>query len=221
MMRKLVLALIALLVIAVAAPATNAQTMNMVRVMHASPDAPAVDVYVNGQSVLTNVPFFAVSNYLSLPDGSYAVAVTPAGKPESDAVLRTTLTVRGGYTGTVAAVGFVQNIEATLFEDNLSPVPAGKARVRIIHASPNAPAVDIKLAGTNTVVVANAPFKAAATVEVDAGTYRFDISPAGQAAVVFTTPALRFESGWVYTLVATGDLNKNFWVQSRVDKVGP
>lgn len=221
MMRKLVLALIALLVIAVAAPATNAQTMNMVRVMHASPDAPAVDVYVNGQSVLTNVPFFAVSNYLSLPDGSYNVAVTPAGKPESDAVLRATLNVRGGYTGTVAAVGFVKNIEAALFEDNLSPVPAGKARVRIIHASPNAPAVDIKLAGTSTVVVANAPFKAAATVEVDAGTYQFDISPAGQSAVVFTTPALRFESGWVYTLVATGDLNKNFWVQSRVDKVGP
>lgn len=221
MMRKLVLALIALLVVAVAAPATSAQTMNMVRVMHASPDAPAVDVYVNGQPVLTNVPFFAVSNYLSLPDGSYAVAITPAGKPESDAVLRATLKVQGGYTGTVAAVGFVNNIDTVLFEDNLSPVPAGKARVRIIHASPNAPAVDIKLAGTSTVVVANAPFKAAATVEVDAGTYQFDISPAGQSAVVFTTPALRFESGWVYTLVATGDLNKNFWVQSRVDKVGP
>ncbi len=221
MMRKLILALIALIVIAAAAPATSAQTMNMVRVMHASPDAPAVDVYVNGQPVLTNVPFFAVSNYLSLPDGSYNVAVTPTGRPEANAVLRATLNVRGGYTGTVAAVGFVSNIEAALFEDNLSPVPAGKARVRIIHASPNAPAVDIKLAGTSTVVVANAPFKAAATVEVDAGTYQFDISPAGQTAVVFTTPPLRFENGWVYTLVATGDLNKNFWVQSRVDKVGP
>ena len=221
MMRKLILALIALIVIAAAAPATSAQTMNMVRVMHASPDAPAVDVYVNGQPVLTNVPFFAVSNYLSLPDGSYNVAVTPTGRPEANAVLRATLNVRGGYTGTVAAVGFVSNIEAALFEDNLSPVPAGKARVRIIHASPNAPAVDIKLAGTRTVVVANAPFKAAATVEVDAGTYQFDISPAGQTAVVFTTPPLRFENGWVYTLVATGNLNKNFWVQSRVDKVGP
>jgi len=221
MMRKLILALIALIVIAAAAPATSAQTMNMVRVMHASPDAPAVDVYVNGQPVLTNVPFFAVSNYLSLPDGSYNVAVTPTGRPEANAVLRATLNVRGGYTGTVAAVGFVSNIEAALFEDNLSPVPAGKARVRIIHASPNAPAVDIKLAGTRTVVVANAPFKAAATVEVDAGAYQFDISPAGQTAVVFTTPPLRFENGWVYTLVATGDLNKNFWVQSRVDKVGP
>ncbi len=222
-MRRMVLALIALvaLVVTVATPAASAQTMNMVRVMHASPDAPAVDIYVNGQAVLRNVPFFAYSDYLSLPDGSYRVAVTPAGKPEADAVLRATLNLSGGFTGTVGAVNFVKNIEAALFQDNLAPVADGKARVRIIHASPNAPAVDIKLAGTSTVVVANAPFKAAATVEVDPGTYKFDISPAGQSAVVFTTPELRFESGWIYTLVATGDLNKNFWVQSRVDKVAP
>lgn len=220
-MKRLALALVALFALALALPsATSAQTMNMVRVMHASPDAPAVDVYVNGEAVLRDVPFFAYSGYLSLPDGTYQVAVTPAGAPLSDAVLTGPLEVRGGFAGTLAAVGFVDDIEAVLYEDDTTPVPAGKARVRVIHASPNAPAVDIKLAGTNTVVVQNAPFKASATVEVDAGTYAFDISPAGQSAVVFTTPELRFESGWSYTLVATGDLEENFWVQSRVDSVG-
>lgn len=219
-MRRLALVLVALFALAAAVPTASAQTMNMVRVMHASPDAPAVDIYVDGNAVLRDVPFFAYSNYLSLPDGTYSIAVTPAGAPVEDAVLSGPLEVRGGYTGTLAAVGFLDDIEAVLYEDNNAPVPAGKARVRVIHASPNAPAVDVKLAGTSTVVVQNAPFKASAYVEVDAGTYQFDISPAGQSAVVFTTPALRFESGWIYTLVATGDLEENFWVQARVDQVG-
>ncbi len=219
-MRRLVLALITLVAVAVLTPAVNAQTMNMVRVMHASPDAPAVDVYVNGTAVLTNVPFFAYSSPLALPDGTYDVAITPAGRPISEAVLSGPLEVSGGYAGTIGAVNFLNDIEVKLFDEDTSPVPAGKTRVRVIHASPNAPAVDIKLAGTSSVVVANAPFKGYATVEVPAGTYSFDISPAGSSAVVFTTPALRFESGWSYTLIATGDLNKNFWVQARVDQAG-
>jgi hypothetical protein len=219
-MRRLALVLLALFAVAFATPPASAQTMNMVRVMHASPDAPAVDVYVNGAAVLTNVSFFAYSSYLSLPDGTYDVAVTPAGASLDDAVIAGPLEVSGGYAGTLAAVNFLDDIEAVLYEDNTDPVPAGKARVRVIHASPNAPAVDVKLAGTSTVVVQNAPFKASAYVEVDPGSYQFDISPAGAAAVVFTTPALRFESGWTYTLVATGDLEQNFWVQARVDSTG-
>jgi hypothetical protein len=219
-MRRFALVLIALVAVAFATPAASAQTMNMVRVMHASPDAPAVDIYVNGSAVLTNVPFFAYSDYLMLPDGTYNIAVTPAGGSLDEAVLAGPLEVSGGYAGTLAAVNFLDNIEAVLYDDNTDPVPAGKTRVRVIHASPNAPAVDVKLAGTSTVVVQNAPFKASAYVEVDAGTYQFDISPTGAADVVFTTPALRFESGWTYTLVATGDLEQNFWVQARVDSVG-
>jgi hypothetical protein len=219
-MRRFALVLLALFALVIAAPAASAQTDNRVRVMHASPDAPNVDVFVNGQAVLTDVPFFAYSDPLSLPDGTYQVAIAPAGAGTDAAVFVGDLTVSGGQNLTVAAMNFVSDLEVYAYEEDVSPVPAGLARVRIIHASPNAPAVDIKLAGTDAVVVAGAAFTDAAILEVDAGTYQFDISPAGSADVVFTTPALRFENGWSYTLVASGDLTKNFWVQSRVDRVG-
>src|SRR5690606_27820043 len=42
-----------------------------VRVVHASPDAPTVDVWVNDALTLENVPFKAVSDYLSVPGGTY------------------------------------------------------------------------------------------------------------------------------------------------------
>jgi hypothetical protein len=220
LMRRFALALLALFALVMVAPAASAQTENRVRVMHASPDAPNVDIFVNGRAVLTNVPFFAYSDPLSLPDGTYQVVIAPAGAGTDAAVFVGDLTVAGGQNLTVAAMNFVSNLEVFAYEEDVSPVPAGQARVRIIHASPNAPAVDIKLAGTDAVVVAGAAFTDVAILEVEAGSYQFDISPAGSRNEVFTTPALRFESGWSYTLVATGDLTKNFWVQSRVDSIG-
>jgi len=49
------------------APAAFAQSGTAkVRVVHASPDAPAVDVIVNGNKALTNVPFFTASAYYSV-----------------------------------------------------------------------------------------------------------------------------------------------------------
>jgi Domain of unknown function (DUF4397) len=218
-MRRLVLVVLTLLMAAAAmVPSVgSAQTMNKVRVMHASPDAPPVDVYVGGNKVLSNVPFFTTSGYLSLPDGVYQVAVTPAGESTDVSVLVGDLTVSGGTTVTLAAVNTLENIEVVLYEDELAPV-AGQARVKVIHASPDAVAVDVKLAGTSTAVVSNAPFKASATLTVPAGSYAFDITPAGSSTVAFTTDSLKFEAGWTYTLVATGEIDEGgFWVQSVVD----
>lgn len=221
-MRRILLLVLAMAVavVGLVPQSSKAQSSNMIRVMHASPDAPPVDIYVDGKAVLTNVPFFTLSGALSLPNGTYEVAITPAGAGLASAVFVTDLTVENGYAGTVVALNTLSNLEVGLYDDDMSPVAAGKARVRVIHASPDAPAVDIKLAGTSTAVVSNAAFTDAATIEVPAGTYAFDITPAGASTVVFTTPSLRFESGWSYTLVASGFLKGGFWVQSRVDMVG-
>ena len=51
------------------------------RVGHFSPDAPPVDVYVNGDPFpgLQGVPFGVLSDYFTVPAGTYQVEVTPAG----------------------------------------------------------------------------------------------------------------------------------------------
>ena len=48
-----------------------------VRVAHFAVDAPAVDVFVNGEAVLEGVPYPAMSDFLSLEAGSYDIAVAP------------------------------------------------------------------------------------------------------------------------------------------------
>lgn len=216
-----VLALVAVLPLAVTAQDGTAQ----IRVMHASPDAPAVDVFVDGNLVLAEVPFFALSGALEAPAGTYRIQVAPAGAGPESSVIDAPVTVEAGKAYTIAAVNSLDNIEPLVLEDNTGIPTDGQARVRILHASPDAPAVDIKLAGTDTVVLADAPFKAAAYLDVPAGSYTFDVSPAGSTDVVFTTPPLRFEAGWTYTLAATGFISPDseddpeFWVQSRIDQI--
>jgi hypothetical protein len=52
-----------------------------IRVLHASPDAPAVDIYINDSMVdgLTNVPFGVISDYLTVPADTYNVKVYATG----------------------------------------------------------------------------------------------------------------------------------------------
>ncbi len=51
-----------------------------VRVVHASPDAPAVDVWVDGTRVFENIAFEDITDFAEVPAGSYNVQVVPAGE---------------------------------------------------------------------------------------------------------------------------------------------
>ncbi len=110
-----------------------------------------------------------------------------------------------------------------ILEDNQSAPPVGEARVNLYHAAVDAPAVDVRIAGTDTTVATGLSFMNVASLTVPAGTYQFDITPAGSSQVVYTTPSLNFLSGWGYTLAATGFLEQpdSFAVQARVDYTSP
>jgi hypothetical protein len=85
------------------------QESTYLRVVHASPDAPAVDVYVDNESTLTDVSFGAVSEYLSLDAGSYNVTITAAGDREA-VVFEGNVTLDPRTVTTLAASGEVGEI---------------------------------------------------------------------------------------------------------------
>jgi hypothetical protein len=196
-------ALLALL----AAPAAFAQSGTAkVRVVHASPDAPAVDVIVNGQRALTNVPFFTASPYLDLPAGSYDIQVVPTGATEPVVIDARGVTIEGGKAYTIAATGLLADIEATVYADNLAAPAAGKAHVRVIHASPDAPAVDIRVKG-GPALLSNLAFPNASDyTPVDAGTYDLEVTPAGDTTVVLPINGVALEAGRIYDVFAVGQL---------------
>lgn len=179
-----------------------------VRVIHASPDAPNVDVYANGDQVLSDVPFGESSGYLTVPAGAYNFEVYAAGSnPDTDdAVLSVDATVAASTDYTVVATNEVASLEAGLFEDNNSAPAQGQAHIYVIHAGPDAPAVDIAAAGSS-VLIDNLNFgERAGPLPVDAGTYDLEVRPAGTEDVALPLDGVSLERGKIYTFVATGFL---------------
>jgi LPXTG-motif cell wall-anchored protein len=204
--RKLVVLTLAAMLMALAlVPAAFAQSGNAkVRVIHASPDAPAVDVYINGNRTLTNVPFFTASDYLDLPAGTYQVQVTPTGQPASAAVIDASATVEAGKAYTIAATGPVASIKATVIADDLTAPAAGQAHVRVYHFSPDAPAVDVQLANGTKLIEGLAFPDASNYLPVPAGSYDIQVVPAGGSDVVLDLAGTALEAGKIYSVFATG-----------------
>jgi hypothetical protein len=177
-----------------------------VRVVHASPDAPAVDVLVNGGLGFQSVMFGEVTPYASLRAGQYDIEVVPSGasSPVVIDMPGTSLFYNTDYT--VVAVGSLVNasIEPLVLLDDNRPTPILSSRVRFVHASPDAPAVDIAVKD-GPVLWSNVSFKGVgAYLQVPSGTYGLQVRLAGTSTVVLELPGIQLKGGTTYTAYAIG-----------------
>lgn len=189
---------------------TGGEDMNEtaeLRVVHASPDAPNVDVYVDGDAVLENVSFSGVSEYLELSTGSHEIEVTAAGEPDTSVFADEVELGSGSYTA--VALGEVSDrgdepFTVEVLEDDNSQPPEGEARVRVVHASPDAPNVDVTAGGD--ALFEDVGFGGSGYVTVPEGNYSLQVRAAqddNQGDVVDTLD-LSAEAGSVYTAFAVG-----------------
>jgi hypothetical protein len=177
-----------------------------VRVLHASPNAPAVDVYVNGKRVLQNVVFKQYSDYLSLPQGQYRIDIH-AADTQSSPVLSAIVPVMSNTAYTIAAAGDLNKLQLLPFVDS-TYLPYGQAKVRFAHLSPDAPAVDIVIKGGD-ILFPNVSFKQVTEyIQVSPGTADLEVRVAGTKNVVLSLPDTKIEPNKVYTIYAVGYANK-------------
>jgi hypothetical protein len=183
----------------------------MLRVAHMAPDAPNVDVYVGeGDPVLTDVPFRAVSDYLEVPPGDYGVMITAAGDPDT-VVFDDSLTVGDGAYTVVAAGELAEDGEdfaPLVLEDDLSDPGSDTARARIVHVSPDAPAVDVTVAATGDAIADGLAYRESGTVEVPADDYTLQVrgDTADNDGDVVAEFDLSLNGSTAYTVFAAGYL---------------
>ena len=120
---------------------------SLVRVFHAAPQAPNVDVYVNDQMVFSNLAFDDFTRYVYLDEGEYNVSVYLAGQKDRP-VINQMVDVSSQQIFTIAATGNLDNLGLLVIPDKVSKSPSQNySSVRVIHLSPNAPGVDILVDG--------------------------------------------------------------------------
>lgn len=179
-----------------------------VMVVHASPNATAVDVLVNNVLALTNLAYPSNSGYVALNSGLTNVKVAPSGTTAY--VIDGNVLLEDDESYSVFAIDSVSKLKAVVMMDDLTTPAAGKAHVRFFHFSPNAPAVDIAVAG-GPVLFSNRSFNDQATTTslsnftaLDAGTYNLEVRAAGTNNVVLNLPNITLASGKIYTVFAKG-----------------
>ena len=190
---------------------SSVQPQANVMVVHASPNAPAVDVRINNNVALTNVAFPANSSYTAVNAGTTNIKVSPTGT--TTYVIDANVDLMANMNYSVFAIDSVNKIKAAVVSDNLTAPAAGKSHIRFFHFSPNAPAVDIVVQGGPT-LFANRTFNdqstnanVAAFTPVDAGTYTILVRLAGTQTTVLTVPNVPLAAGKIYTVFAKGFVN--------------
>ncbi len=177
--------------------------MSYVRVLHAVPDAPNVDIYTNDKLIARNLAFGDSTPYTPVSAGNYMISVYPAGTKTSP-VLTNMLTVQDNTYTTVAAAGMLDTIGLLAMEDASEPMNSGKAMVRFLHLSPDAPAVDITLPD-GTVIFRDVSYKEITPyLAVEPMSYTLQVRPTGTSDVVLTVPNVRLEPNQMYTAYAIG-----------------
>jgi hypothetical protein len=134
-----------------------------VQILHASPDAPAVDVLVDGAEALAGVDFKQSSGWLGLDAGTYSVEVQgilPGGN--ATVIGPADLTFEADTINTVVALNDVLNIEPVVLTQPDTPVSAGAARVWILHGARNVQdlvmgPVDVYVTAPGADLIAEAP----------------------------------------------------------------
>ena len=201
------LAAAATLAVAIAAPAMAADE-SRVRVLHASPDAPAVDVHLDGEpvSALTDVPFGAISDYLTIPAGSHQIEVFATGTTESP-VIDAEVDFETDSAYTIAATNAVAEIEAQVVVDAPSTPEADSAQVRVVHLSADAPAVDVAVDGTAPAdaIVKNLSYPDPTDyVTIPPDSYDLEVRLAGTETVALQLDPVDVRAGVAYSVFAIG-----------------
>jgi len=194
----------------------------MLRVIHASPDAPAVDVYAEGVStaLITNLAYGSTSAYLDIDAGTYNIQLRAAGSPSSSTPAYETgdLAITDGAKITALAAGLLGSTNAAdkfrvlALAENFTNPGSGNAAVRIIHGSADAPTVAVDVGNDGVPEITDfARFEdtGAAGVALPAGVALQIAIWAGsplQRVTVFTTPQL--PAGGELFVIATGLLSK-------------
>lgn len=206
-MNKLVFTAMSALTLGVLASAQMMDKSAYVRVVHASPDAPAVDVFLDGKQTVDGAAFKAVTSFGDVPAGKHSVLVTVHGDMKKE-VLKQEFDLKAGTYYTVAATGLLKDIKLTAFTAS-SMMNKSKAKINVYHLSPGSPNVDaLAVDMKNTKIVSNLAYGKMVTKLVNPMGVNLNIVPAGKMTpVVKNLSGISIAAGKSYSIFAMGTLD--------------
>ncbi len=204
-----------LLVMLLTVAGVRAQDDNMVRLRfaHFSPDAPAVDIYVNGEVVAETATYTTISDWRGFGEEAFEVAVTLAGEPLDEAILGPVeYTFERNTWHIVMVIGLVEqdSLQVHTVQEDHTSIASGEVRVTVVNTiSDNLP---VTFAAGNTQLVSGLSYPGASgdndgavTTDIIAQTYDLRLVDTVNASrVFFELDDVALGRGRQYLVVALG-----------------
>lgn len=161
--------------------------MSNIRLFHAAPGAPEVDIYANGRLVARRLAYGQFTDYIQLAAGTYTIQAYPVGLTQNP-VLNVRIPLADGKIYTLAVIGILPRIGILPVEDSYEPLSPGTANIRFANLSPNAPSLNLAIMRgpdlfTDVTYTEVSEYRA-----IRPGNYNFVIRPATSQTIVTALP---------------------------------
>ncbi len=180
----------------------------LVRVAHLIPGAPSVDLFTDDTKPFTDAAYKTVSEYKEIPAGNINFRLRQAGQDTAQPLVQDDerLSDDGAHYTVLALPDSGGKPDLEFLKDDFSAPSSGKAKVRVIHASPDAGEISVFANGRNDALFDGVDFADENDYkEIDPVNGTLVIRPEGKNITLVTIPNARFDAGKLYTVFVVGN----------------
>jgi hypothetical protein len=199
----MVVALVAPIGMSQASAQSDVVIQTRVQVLHASPSLGKVEVFFNDKESLDEFSYGDQSDWIDIDPGSVRVTITADRAGFNYAVFDAVYPVPAGNDYTL----IISDALILASAIDTSPTLDGLARVQVVQASVDLPAVNVVATGSDVDFATQLTYPRSSEYQaVPAGTYDFEVTLADTGDVVVTQPGVVLEGNMVYQLVIMGSV---------------
>ena len=177
-----------------------------VRILHAVPNAPNVDVYLNGSLLTSNLAFGKISKYSVFSPGEYEFQLFPTGTYDQPLLSQTVqLIANANYT--VSIVTLSNDLYLFRLKDSNIPATKSQASLRFINLSSNAPLLSLALPNGITLFNQAEYLETTGYYPLSAGIYNFEVLLGSSQVTTKFIKNITLDGGRFYSIYIIGVFN--------------
>ncbi|SHE72603.1 DUF4397 domain-containing protein [Clostridium fallax] len=174
-----------------------------VRLLHASPDSPSVDVYMSGKLIASNISFGEHTNYFEIAPDDYNVEIYLSGKKDTPLFSKYIEIYPKSYF-TIGIINMFEDIDLRRILDGSSGNNQNISFLRFIHYSPKAPLLNLSLGRVKTLFKFMEYRESSGYYPLSPGIYTFNLSASNASFLSFPIPNIKLKPNKFYTIYSIG-----------------
>jgi hypothetical protein len=197
---------------------SKSNTTQQLRIVMASPDAPLVDILIDGKQVATALAYTNSTGYLAVKSVGRLIQVLTVSNSAS--IFKQTISVTASANQTLLLTGPASKMQSLLLTDGsttTTTIATGTGQVRVANASPTMGPADVYIVNAGSSIAGTTPaaakldFNQATSYKSEAiGNYQVFMTAPGTTNVYLNTGPLELTQSQFQTVVALDAIGGGF-----------